>query len=129
MGQMQELSNLLCTVEKVGVPAVVPPYADVVRVVVRGSAVCVPAAVFALILVAVVVALVAHLPFAAINPVWEVALDFIGVVQQVVAVLIVAHQVGPMAPRAMPVLPEGKKWSRKKIYKYIWVFQTILTCS
>ena len=100
-----QTSNLLCTVEKVGVPAVVPPNADIVRVVVRGSTVRVAAAVFALILMAVVVTLVAHLAFATIDAVREVALDFVSVVQQVFAVLIVAHQVGPMAPRAVPVLP------------------------
>jgi len=99
---------VLCTVEKVGVPAVVPPNADIVGMVVGGSTVRVAAAVFALILVTVVVTLVAHLAFATIDAVREVALDFVSVVQQVFAVLIVAHQVGPMAPRAVPVLPAVK---------------------
>ena len=97
--------DLLCTVEQIGVPAVFPTDADIVGMVVSGSAVCVVVAVFALIRVAVVVTFVAHLTFATIDAVGEVALDVVGIVQQVLSVLGVAHQVGPVASRAVPVLP------------------------
>ena len=79
--------DLLCTVEQIGVPAVCPPGADIVGMVVGGSAVCVVVAVFALIRVAVFVTIVAHLTFTTIDAVGEVALDVVGVVQQVFLVL------------------------------------------
>lgn len=78
---------VFCTVEQIRVPAVFPPNADIVRVVVSWSTVCVVVAVFALILVAVVVTFVADLTFTTIDAVGEVALDVVGVVQQVLPVL------------------------------------------
>ena len=78
---------LLCTVEQIGVPAVFPSDTDIVRVVVGWSTVCVVVAVFTLILVAVVVTFVAHLTLTTIDTVGEVALDVVGVVQQVLPVL------------------------------------------
>ena len=78
---------LLCTVEQIGVPAVFPSDTDIVRVVVGWSTVCVVVAVFTLILVAVVVTFVAHLTLTTIDTVGEVALDVVGVVQQILPVL------------------------------------------
>ena len=78
---------LLCTVEQIGVPAVFPSDADIVRVVVGWSTVCVVVAVFTPILVAVVVTFVAHLTLTTIDTVGEVALDVVGVVQQILPVL------------------------------------------
>ena len=54
-----------------------------------------------LILHAVLVAVVADLPVAAVHPVVEVTLDVVGVVLQVVA----AHHVLAVPPGAVPVLP------------------------
>ena len=79
--------DLLRTVEEIRIPAVFPSNADIVGMVVGWSAVCVVVAVFALILVAVFVTLVAHLPFPTIDAVGEVALDFVSVVEQVLPVL------------------------------------------
>ena len=78
--------------------------------VVSGSTVCVVAvAVFTVfIIVAVFVTLVAHLTFTTIHAVGEVALDFVRVVLQVLPVLCVTHHVGPVAPRAVPVLPKKR---------------------
>ena len=101
--------DLLCTVEEIRVPAVFPPNADIVGVVVSRSAVCVVVAIFTVfIIVAVFVTFVAHLTFTTIHAVGEVALDFVSVVLQVLPVLCVAHHVGPVAPRAVPVLPKDK---------------------
>jgi hypothetical protein len=74
-------------------------------VVVSGSAVCVIVALFALILVAVLVTLVAHLTITTIDPFWEVALDEVRVVQQLLPVLCVAHHVRSVPSRTVPVLP------------------------
>ena len=71
---------VLCTVVLVRVPAISLSGADVGRVVVSGSAVCVVVALFAVVLVAVLVALVAHLTITTIDPFREVALDEIRVV-------------------------------------------------
>ena len=84
---------VLGTVELIGVPAVFLANADVGGVVVGGSAVRV--VVFtSLVLVAVLVTLVAHLPIATVDSFREVALDEVGVVQQLLPVLRVADHVG-----------------------------------
>ena len=85
---------VLGTVEQVRVPPVSLANADVSRVVVSRSAVCVVVADFAAIRVAVLVTLVAHLTFTAVDSFREVALDEVGVVQQLLPVLGVAHHVG-----------------------------------
>ena len=96
---------VLGAVELVGVPAVFLANADVCGVVVGGSAVCVIVALFAVILVAVLVALVAHLAIATVDSFREVALDEVGVVQQLLPVLGVAHHVGSVPSGTVPVLP------------------------
>ena len=58
-----------------------------------------------MILVTVLVALVAHLTVTAIYSLREVALDEVGVVQQLFAVLCVAGHVGSVSSRTVPVLP------------------------
>ena len=70
----EEVGSLLCvavpvlgTIELVGVPAVSLADADVRGVVVGGSAVCVVVSVTSLVLVAVLVALVAHLTIATVD--------------------------------------------------------------
>ena len=96
----EEVGSALCvampvlgTVELIGVPAVSLADADVGGVVVGGSAVRV-VAVASLVLVAVLVALVAHLTITTVDSFREVALDEVGVVQQLLPVLGVAHHVG-----------------------------------
>jgi hypothetical protein len=89
----------------VRVPAISLSGADVGGVVVSGSAVCVIRALFAVILVAVLVALVAHLPITTIDPFREVALNEIRVVQQLLPVLCVAHHVRSVPSGTVPVLP------------------------
>ena len=74
--------------------------------VVSGSAVRV--VVVSLVLVAVLVALVADLTVAAVDAVREVALDQVGIVEQVLPVLGVAHHVGSVTAGAVPVLPAVK---------------------
>ena len=108
----EEVGSLLCVavpvlgaVELVGVPAVSLANTDVSGVVVSGSAVCVIVALFAVILVAVLVALVAHLAIATVDSFREVALDEVGVVQQLLPVLGVAHHVGSVPSGTVPVLP------------------------
>ena len=113
--------DLLCTVEEIRVPAVFPPNADIVGMVVSGSTVCVVVAVFTVfIIVAVFVTLVAHLTFTTIHAVGEGALDFVRVVQQVLPGPCVAHHVGPVAPRAVPVLPKNKtvKKTRRNLVRF-----------
>jgi hypothetical protein len=106
----EEVGSLLCVavpvlgaVELVGVPPVSLADADVSRVVVGGSAVCV--VLISRILVAVLVALVAHLTIATIDSFREVTLDEVGVVQQLLPVLCVAGHVGSVPSRTVPVLP------------------------
>ena len=85
---------VLGTVKQVWVPSVCLADADVGGVVVCGSAVSVGVAAFAVIRVAVIVALIAHLTITAVDSIREVALDEVGVVQQLLPVLGVAHHVG-----------------------------------
>ena len=106
------VGSLLCVavpalgaVELVGVPAVLLAHADVVGMVVGRSAVCVLVAVFAFVSVAVLVTLVAHLTIATVDSFREVALDEVRVIQQLLPVLGVAHHVGSVPSRAVPVLP------------------------
>ena len=85
---------VLGTVKQVWVPSVCLADADVGGVVVCGSAVRVGVAAFAVIRVAVIVALVAHLTITAVDSIREVALDEVGVVQQLLPVHCVADHVG-----------------------------------
>ena len=108
----EEVGSLLCVavpvlgaVELVRVPAVFLPNADVGWMVVCGSTVCVGLAVFAVIPVAVFVALIAHLTIATVHSFREVALDEVRVVQKLLPVLCVAHHVGSVPSGTVPVLP------------------------
>ena len=85
---------VLGTVKQVWVPSVCLADADVGGVVVCGSAVSVGVAAFAVIRVAIIVALVAHLTVTAVDSIREVALDEVGVVQQLLSVHCVADHVG-----------------------------------
>merc|ERR1712180_446156 len=97
---------VLGTVEHVRVPVVLPSNADVGGVVVGRTTVGITAATIgAIILFAVTVAVVANLAIPAANAVRPIALDVVRVVLQVLSLLGLAHQVGPVAIRAVPVLP------------------------
>ena len=106
----EEVGSLLClavpvlgAVELVRVPAVSLSDADVGGMVVSWSAVCV--VLISMVLVAVLVALVAHLTIATVDSFREVALDEVGVVQQLLPVPRVAGHVGSVPSRTVPVLP------------------------
>merc|ERR1712180_196551 len=97
---------VLGTVEHVRVPVVLPSNADVGGVVVGRTTVGITAATIGtIILFAVAVAVVANLAIPTTNTVRPVALDIVRVVLQVLSLLGLAHQVGPVAIRAVPVLP------------------------
>ena len=97
---------VLGAVEHVRVPVVLPPHADVGGVVVGRTTVGITAATIgAIILFAVAVAVVANLAVPTANAVRPVALDVVRVVLEVLSLLGLAHEVGPVAIRAMPVLP------------------------
>merc|ERR1719370_2005968 len=89
---------VLGAVEHVRVPVVLPPHADVGGVVVGRTTVGITAATIGtIILFAVTVAVVANLAIPTANTVRPVALDIIGIVLQVLSLLGLAHQVGPVA--------------------------------
>ena len=101
----EEVGSLLCVavpvlgaVEHVRVPVVLPSNADVGGVVVGRTTVGITAATIGtIILFAVAVAVVANLAIPTANTVRPVALDIIGIVLQVLSLLGLAHQVGPVA--------------------------------
>merc|ERR1712180_210077 len=97
---------VLGAVEHVRVPVVLPSNADVGGVVVGRTTVGITAATIrAIILFAVAVAVVANLAIPTTNTVRPITLDVVGVVLEVLSLLGLAHQVGPVAIRAVPVLP------------------------
>ena len=124
----EEVGSPLCVavpvlgaVEQVRVPVVLPPHADVGGVVVGRTTVGITAATIgAIILFAVAVAVVANLAISTANAVRPVALDVVRVVLEVLSLLGLAHQVGPVAIRAVPVFPAVVR---------IWVPPVLQVCA
>merc|ERR1719370_1459825 len=89
---------VLGAVEHVRVPVVLPSNADVGGVVVGRTTVGITATIIgAIILFAVAVAVVANLAIPTANTVRPITLDVVGIVLQVLSLLGLAHQVGPVA--------------------------------